>query len=118
MRSYKDLVVWQKSVDLCEIIYKVTSKFPKEEVYGLTAQMRRASISIPSNIAEGQFRSHRNELIQFLRIAFGSGAELATQLEMARRVHYITQEDYQQIDDRIQEVLKMLNKMISSLLTS
>ena len=72
--SYKELIVWQKSVELVEHIYHLTKKFPKEEVYGLVSQMRRASVSIPSNIAEGRLRRSKKDFIQFLQIAFGSGA--------------------------------------------
>ncbi len=74
--SYKDLTVWQKSITLCELVYKQTEAFPKSEIYGLTNQIRRCVVSIPSNIAEGQRRGYKTEYKQFLRISFGSGAEL------------------------------------------
>lgn len=78
INSYKDLIVWQKSFDLVRQIYQLTDNFPKMEIYGLTSQMRRAAISIPSNIAEGFVRKHTKEFSQFVSIAFGSGAELET----------------------------------------
>src|SRR3989344_5311138 len=83
--SYKELIVWQKSVELVEHIYHLTKKFPKEEVYGLVSQMRRASVSIPSNIAEGRLRRSKKDFIQFLQIAFGSGAELETQIIISKK---------------------------------
>ena len=81
--TYKDLSVWQKSMQLCEDIYLVTKNFPPNEQYGLISQIRRCSVSIPSNIAEGFLRGHKSEYKQFLRIAYGSGAELETQLLIA-----------------------------------
>jgi four helix bundle protein len=116
VRSYKDLIVWQKSVDLCVIVYKVTEKFPKSEAYGLTSQIRRACVAIPSNIAEGQMRGHKPEYIQFLRIAYGSGGELETQLLVALKVGYLSQEEFMKLDDLLQEILRMLNKLLSVLL--
>lgn len=93
VKSYKDLIVWQKSTDLCVLVYKITSVFPKSEVYGLTSQIRRACVTIPSNIAEGQMRGHKPEYIQFLRIAYGSGGELETQLLVALKTGYLKQAD-------------------------
>lgn len=82
INSYKDLIVWQKSFELCLLIYRITKEFPKEELYGIVSQMRRAALSIPSNIAEGFSRHRKLEYIQFLHISFGSAAELETQLQM------------------------------------
>jgi len=79
IKTYKELIVWQKAYGLCLLVYKLTKNFPKEELYALTSQIRRATISIPSNIAEGYCRQRRLEYIQFLQIAFASGAELETQ---------------------------------------
>lgn len=79
-QSYKDLIVWQKAIDFATWIYGMTSGFPKEEIYGIVSQMRRAAVSVPSNIAEGQARRHKAEFVQFLSIAKGSLAELETQL--------------------------------------
>lgn len=115
MKSYKDLTVWQKSVDLSVIIYRITESFPKSELYGLTSQIRRCGVSIPSNIAEGQRRSHRAEYVQFLRIAFGSGAELETQILIALKIGYLDGKQFNQINELLQEVMRMLNKLISVL---
>src|SRR6185437_2373050 len=97
INSYKDLIVWQKSMQLCEDIYLITKEFPKSETYGLISQLRRCSISIPSNIAEGHLRGHKNEYIQFLRVAFGSSAELETQLLIALRIGYLEDEDFEKL---------------------
>lgn len=115
IESYRDLVVWQKSVNLVIVIYELTAKFPKEEIYGLTSQMRRSVVSLPSNIAEGKYRGTRKDFAQFLRIAFGSGAELETQLEIARRLDLISEQEYQQTQALLNEVMKMLNVFISKL---
>lgn len=115
LNSYKELVVWQKSFELSKKIYEVTTKFPKSEVYGLASQMQRAVVSIPSNIAEGYTRAHRQEYIQFLRISFGSGAELETQLLLAKDLRYLTIKDFSIISDLLTEVMKMLNKLINTL---
>ena len=95
MRStdYKDLIVWQKAIDLATWIYSLTAGFPKEELYGIVSQMRRAAVSIPSNIAEGQSRQHKSEFIQFLSIAKGSLLELETQLIISGRLKYISEND-------------------------
>lgn len=102
-------------MQLCEEVYKVTKKFPKEEQYGLSSQIRRAVIAIPSNIAEGQKRSYKKEFIQFLRISLGSGAELETQLEIARRIGYINEESFFKLTALIVEIMKMLQSLIRSL---
>ena len=88
MQTYKDLVVWQKSITLVVEIYAITALFPSEEKFGLVSQMRRAAVSIPSNIAEGYARKNRKENAQFINIAFGSGAELETQIIIAKRVNF------------------------------
>ena len=115
INSYKDLTVWQKGITLCEIVYEQTEKFPKSEQYGLTNQIRRSAISIPSNIAEGQRRGHKPEYIQFLRIAFGSGAELETQLILANKFKYLEKKQFEKIYDLLGEIMKMLNVLISRL---
>ena len=86
VRSFRDLQVWQRSMELTLVVYRLTQKFPREEVYGLTSQLRRCAVSIPSNIAEGQGRLNTREFKQFLGIARGSNCELQTQLEIARRL--------------------------------
>src|SRR3990167_9664324 len=99
MNSYKDLIVYQKSIDLCIRLYRISEDFPKSELYGLISQMRRCCISIPSNIAEGQRRGHKNEYIQFLRIAFGSGAELETQLLIANKIGYLSSINFNELNN-------------------
>lgn len=96
---------------LCELIYRVTNDFPKSELYSLTSQIRRCCVSIPSNIAEGYMRGHRAEYVQFLRIAYGSAAELETQLLIASRIGYLKSEDFENINSLLEEVMKMLNKL-------
>lgn len=113
--SYKDLIIWQKSMQLVVEVYKLTEKYPKSELYGLTSQTRRSAISIPSNIAEGRRRGSRKDYRQFLIIAYGSGAELETQIEIAKRLPFEKNLDYSKADSLLLEVMKMLNKMLSNL---
>ena len=115
IQSYKDLIVWQKSMDLVVAVYGLTEKFPKFEIYGLTSQMRRAAVSIPSNIAEGRRRGSRKDFRYFLLNAFGSGAELETQIEIAKLLPFGKKLDYQKVDKLLDEVMRMLNRMISNL---
>lgn len=110
--TYKDLIVWQKSFELATEIYKITEEFPREEIYGLTSQIRRSAVSIPSNIAEGKLRGSDKEFRQFLLIAFGSGGELETQILIAKCLLKTSKLDYTRIDILLAEVMKMLNKMI------
>lgn len=115
MNSYKDLIVWQKSIDLVVLIYQITETYPKAEIYGLTSQIRRASIAIASNIAEGQRRGHKLEYIQFLRIAYGSGAELETQIFISLKIGYIPQKDFEKASFLLDEVMRMLTVLIRKL---
>lgn len=115
MSSYKELTVWQKSYQLTLEIYAATKKFPKEELFGLVSQIRRCSVSIPSNIAEGNGRFGKKEHIQFIRIAFGSGSELETQLLLSKDLKYISEIDYEKLNLLLSEVMRMLNKMLASL---
>jgi four helix bundle protein len=115
MNTYRDLLVWQKGVALVVLVYKETSKCPKEEVFGLTSQMRRCAVSIPSNIAEGKMRESQKEFKRFLYIAYGSGAELETQIEIAKKLSYMQNSSYNQIEQNLSEIMKMLNVMISRL---
>ena len=112
INSYRELLVWQKSIRLVLAIYELTEKFPREEVYGLSSQMKRSAVSIPSNIAEGRFRSTRKDFTHFLRIAYGSGAELDTQIEIASQLPKTKDFDYAKARQILSEVLKMLNTMI------
>ena len=89
-----------------------TKQFPHNELYGLTSQVRRCSVSIPSNIAEGHLRGHKSEYVQFLRIAYGSSAELETQLLIALRVGYLKKEEFEKLSALLEEIMKMLNKLI------
>lgn len=115
MNSYKELTVYQKAVELCVDVYKITDGFPKSELYGLVAQIRRCAVSIPSNIAEGQRRGYKREYIQFLRVAFGSGAELETQVLIAHKVGYLNIKSFETLNSRVDEIMRMLNKLISVL---
>jgi len=108
-KGYKDLIAWQKGLELAEMVYKVTEKFPKEEIYGLISQMRRSAVSIPSNVAEGQLRNSMKEFKQFISIALGSSGELDTQLELARRLGYISEQFHQEIVRAINEEMKILH---------
>src|SRR3989344_3382806 len=112
--SYEDLIVWQGAMDLVIAIYEITEKYPKSETYGLTSQTRRSAVSIPSNIAEGRRRGSRKDFRQFLIIAFGSGAELETQIKIAKRLSWCKDLEYTKIDKLLDEVMRMLNKMISN----
>ncbi len=109
-QSFRDLIVWQKSRDLAVKIYQVTENFPKSELYGLTSQMRRAVISISSNIAESYHRFHHKEKQQFLAIAFGSGSELESQIEIAKVLYPLI--DYRDIEKDILEIMKILNNFL------
>ncbi|MDP3793835.1 MAG: four helix bundle protein [Candidatus Uhrbacteria bacterium] len=115
IHSYKDLIVWQKAMDLVVLIYGLTKSFPEEEKYSLTNQMRRCVVSIPSNIAEGRRRGSQKDYRQFLIIAYGSGAELETQIEIADRLGFGKGVEKIKAKDLLTEVMKMLNKMISLL---
>jgi len=116
MNTYKDLVVWQKAVRLCTEIYAVTKFFPKDELYGLVSQIRRSAVSIPSNIAEGYRRGHKSEFIKFLRIAYGSAAELETQMIISINIGYLNKSQFEKLNLLLTEIMKMLNKLINSLL--
>jgi len=116
VQSYKDLIVWQKGINLVSEIYKVTERFPKSEMFGLTSQIRRAAVSIPANLAEGYARKHRGEYAQFVKIAFGSGAELETHLLIAQNIKFIKKEEAAEAEALLNEVMRMLNKLSSSLL--
>lgn len=112
IKSYKDLVVWQKSIDLTIEIYRLTKDFPKEEQFGLISQMRRSAVSIPSNIAEGRSRGTKKDFLQFVRIAYGSGAELETQIIISKKLEKLNKFDYSKIDRILEEIMKMLNAII------
>jgi four helix bundle protein len=115
IQSYRDLIVWQKSMDLVLLVYKMTENYPRSEVYGLSSQSRRCPVSIPSNIAEGRFRGTRKDFRHFLTMAFASGAELETQLEVALRLKFVKENEDQEAVALLTEVMKMLNTMIRKL---
>lgn len=116
LHSYKELTVWQRSIELVTAIYDLTKDFPKEEVFGLTSQIKRAAVSIPANIAEGRFRSTRKDFLQFLRIAYASGAELETELLIANNLKFGDKEKLDKVHALLLEVMKMLNAIINKLL--
>jgi len=113
--SYKDLIVWQKAKDLVVEIYGITALFPKDEMFGLSSQMRRSAVSIPSNIAEGRYRGTKKDFVNFLRISFGSGAELETQIIIAKEIYCKSEIDYSRAEKLLEEVMKMLNTMIRNI---
>ena len=115
MNSFKDLKVWEKSICLTVEIYKITENFPREEIYGLTSQMRRSAVSIPSNIAEGRNRGTRKDFCNFLRISLGSCAELLTQIEIAKKLPRTSSFDYKEAESVLTEIMKMLYTIVKKL---
>ena len=115
IQSYKDLLIWQKGVALVKSVYLLCEQLPKEEVYGLQSQMKRAAISIPSNIAEGYGRNYTQNYVQFLRIARGSLLELETQLIISKELKLVGNKLYQKVQGLITEENKMLNAFIKSI---
>jgi four helix bundle protein len=112
INSYRDLKVWQRAVEVCVEIYKITDRFPKSEAYGLTSQIRRSAVSIASNVAEGHGRPTR-DFARFLSIARGSLSELETQLEIARRIGYLSPEDFKTTTDELSILGKQLNTLLN-----
>ena len=115
IKNFQDLRIWQKGIEVVKDIYILTKKFPKEELYGLTSQMRRSAVSIPSNIAEGFRRYHNKEYKQFLYIALGSCAELETQIIIANELDYINNTDKTEVIEKIKYICRMINKLIKKL---
>jgi four helix bundle protein len=113
-QNYRDLVVWQRAMDLAQAVYDLTRSFPPDERFGLTAQVRRAAVSIPSNIAEGQGRGGEAEFVRFLRIAHGSLREVETQLTLALRCGLATEDAVRPVLDLCGEVGRLLNGLIRS----
>ncbi len=112
LKGFEKVTAWQKGMELALLIYKLTDQFPKTEIYGLTSQMRRCAVSIPSNIAEGYRRFSKQEFHHFLTFSFGSGGELQTQLKIAKGLGYSKMEDYNKVDSLLDEVMKLLYTMI------
>ena len=115
LQSYKEFTVWQKSMDLAVEIYKLVKLLPKEETYALSDQMRRAVVSIPSNIAEGQGRNSTREFIKFLSIARGSQCEIETQLQLCIQIGYLREDETKKALNLCEEISKMLNSLVKKL---
>ena len=115
IQNYKDLIVWQKAMDLAEEIHRLSKTFPREELYGLTSQIRRAAVSVPSNIAEGHARQSTAEFRNFLSIALGSLAEVDTQQLLAQRFEYLTPEQATKAAQLMEEIAKMLHSLRAKL---
>jgi len=115
VRSYRDLIVWQKAMDLVTSIYNLTKRFPKDETYGLTNQMRRAAVSIPSNIAEGQGRDSTKEFLHHLSIAYGSLMEVETQILIAENLNYLNKDETKVILNNAAEIGRLINGLSRSL---
>ena len=116
LKSYGDLIAWQKAMDLVQMVYETVRAFPKEEIYGLTSQLKRASISVPSNIAEGQGRKSTREFLHHLSIAYGSLMEVETQILIAVRLGYLSQEDVVPITEQTAEVGRLINGLSNALI--
>jgi len=117
VRDYRELIVWQKAIEFVVAIYRETASFPKEEVYGLTSQMRRAAVSVPSNIAEGQARSTTRDFLHFLSIGRGSLKEAETQVIISRRLGYLNEQKESQILGLAEEVSRLISGLVNSLKT-
>jgi four helix bundle protein len=115
LRDFKELSVWQKAYRLCLEVYRLTKKFPKEEIYNLTSQIRRAAVSVPSNIAEGYGRRTGPDYIRSLYIAYGSVCELETQIMLSSDLGYVSKSDSEQVLIELAEVERMLKALIRSL---
>ena len=115
IKHYKDLIVWQKAIKMVLLVYKATKSFPKDELYGLTSQLRRAAVSVPSNISEGQARRSSREFRRFLTIAKGSMAEIETQLIIAEKLNFLQESHTKEIMTIHDEISKMLSALISKL---
>jgi four helix bundle protein len=114
-RDYRDLVLWQRAMELATEVHRVTLKLPRHEMFGMSAQLRRAAVSVPSNVAEGSGRRTTREFIAFLHIARGSLSELKTQLDLARRIDYLADADLSNADSLSDEVGRLLNAVIRGL---
>ncbi len=118
IKNYKDLDIWKRSIGVVENIYKITKNFPKEEMYGLTSQLRRSAVSIPSNIAEGFARFSNKEYKHFLFISLGSCAELSTQIIIALRLGYLERREAEELLNEIDEISKMTMGLVKKLNSS
>ena len=112
MKTYRDLIVWQKAMQMVTCIYQLTGDFPKNELYGLTSQIRRCAISIPSNIAEGYGRNSTDDYLRFLNISRASLYELQTQLEISFNLNFLVKADFEKIYEATREIERMLSSLI------
>ena len=115
MKTHRDLKVWTNSINLVTMIYQVTSDFPKEELFGITSQMRRAAVSIPSNIAEGAARNSTKEFNNFLSIALGSASELEIQILISRNLSYLNSNNSEKLLNDLNEIQKMIQGLMKNL---
>jgi four helix bundle protein len=115
VRNYRDLILWQKAMDLVELVYRITMRFPQDELYGLRSQMRRAAVSVPSNIAEGEGRHSAGDFLRFLSIANGSRREVETQAIIAQRLGYINAQDCEKVLALASEVGRLRQGLADSL---
>lgn len=115
VKNYQELISWQRAMDLVEDVYRASRDFPREEIYALTSQIRRAAVSVPSNIAEGQGRRSTSDFLRHLSIAYGSLREVETQILISRRLKYISQAKLDEVMSRAGEVGRLLNGLMASL---
>ena len=113
--NHKDLILWRKALDLAVLVHQSSAALPRSETYGLVSQLRRAATSVPSNVAEGHARRSTKEFIYFLHVALGSMAELETQLLLAQRVGYLSESEVTSLQDRIEEVGRVLHAVVAAL---
>jgi four helix bundle protein len=118
VKNFKELIVWQKAMDVAELVYGLEKELPRKEVYSLCSQLTRSAVSIPSNIAEGQARRSSKEFVQYLSVARGSAAELETQLLLSVRIGYLDSSDVIETQNILNEVVRMLNALIAKLSTT
>lgn len=118
IQNFRDLIIWQRSIQLVQDIYQVTKIFPKEELYALTSQLRKSAISIPSNISEGFTRFHNKEYKQFLYISLGSCAELSTQIIIASKLKYLSTNNSDKLLNEIEQISRMIMSLIKKLNTN
>jgi len=115
VRNFIDLRVWQEAIDLAEVVYRLTWTFPRQEQYGLSSQLQRCAVSVPSNIAEGHVRNQTGDYLRFLAIARGSAAEVKTQILLAVRLKYLDQRKGQEVVQRVDELLKQITALRTSI---
>ncbi|AUP77696.1 four helix bundle protein [Flavivirga eckloniae] len=115
MKSYRDLIVWQKSMEVVTLTYKLLKQFPEDEKFGLTSQIKRSSVSVPSNIAEGYGRNYRKDYVRFLNISRGSLYEMQTQFQIGMNLKFINENELKEIKVLSVEIEKMLNSLINKL---